>query len=56
MTRSPIRDFVVGLFVLAGLASVNQYVIEAAKVDGANYFERLRYIVAPSMLSLMTSP
>ena len=36
------------LIVLAGLASVNQYVIEAAKVDGAGYLERLRYIVAPT--------
>jgi multiple sugar transport system permease protein len=41
------------LIVLAGLASVNQYVLEAAKVDGANYLERLRYIVIPSIAGVM---
>jgi multiple sugar transport system permease protein len=41
------------LIVLAGLASVNQYVIEAAKVDGAGYLERLRYIVAPSIAGVV---
>ena len=41
------------LIVLAGLASVNQYVIEAAKVDGANYLERLRYIVAPCIAGVV---
>jgi ABC-type Fe3+ transport system permease subunit len=30
-----------------------QYVIEAAKVDGANYLERLRYIVAPSIAGVV---
>jgi multiple sugar transport system permease protein len=41
------------LIVLAGLASVNQYVIEAAKVDGANYLGRLRHIVAPSIAGVV---
>ncbi len=41
------------LIVLAGLASVNQYVIEAAKVDGANYLARLRHIVAPSIAGVV---
>ena len=41
------------LIVLAGLASVNQYVLEAAKVDGAGYLERLRYIVAPSIVGVV---
>ncbi|MGH3148551.1 MAG: carbohydrate ABC transporter permease [Rubrobacter sp.] len=41
------------LIVLAGLASVNQYVIEAAKVDGANYVARLRHIVAPSIAGVV---
>ena len=41
------------LIVLAGLASVNQYVIEAAKVDGANYLMRLRHIVAPSIAGVV---
>ena len=35
------------LIVLAGLASMPQTVMEAAKVDGANYFQRLRHMVAP---------
>lgn len=37
----------VTLIVLAGLSSMPQAVLEAAKVDGANYFQRLRHIVAP---------
>ncbi len=41
------------LIVLAGLASVNQYVMEAAKVDGANYLARLRHIVAPSIAGVV---
>lgn len=41
------------LIVLAGLASVNQYVIEAAKVDGANYLARLRHIIAPSIAGVV---
>ncbi|CAA9459998.1 MAG: Various polyols ABC transporter, permease component 1 [uncultured Rubrobacteraceae bacterium] len=35
------------LIVLAGLSSMPQTVLEAAKVDGANYFQRLRHMVAP---------
>ena len=35
------------LIVLAGLASLPHDVIEAARVDGANYWQRLRYVVAP---------
>jgi multiple sugar transport system permease protein len=35
------------LIVLAGLASLPQDVIEAARVDGANYWQRLRHVVAP---------
>jgi multiple sugar transport system permease protein len=41
------------LIVLAGLASVNQYVIEAAKVDGAGYWQRLRHIVMPSIAGVV---
>ncbi len=41
------------LIVLAGLASVNQYVIEAAKVDGANYLARLRHRIAPSIAGVV---
>lgn len=35
------------LIVLAGLSSVPQDVLEAAKVDGAGYWQRLRYMVWP---------
>jgi multiple sugar transport system permease protein len=35
------------LIVLAGLSSMPPPVIEAARVDGANYWQRLRHIVAP---------
>jgi multiple sugar transport system permease protein len=43
----------IALIVLAGLASVNQYVIEAAKVDGAGYWQRLRHIVLPSIAGVV---
>ena len=35
------------IIVLAGLASVPEEVLEAAKVDGANYWQRLRHLVIP---------
>ena len=35
------------LIVLAGLSSMPPPVIEAARVDGANYWQRLRHIVTP---------
>jgi multiple sugar transport system permease protein len=35
------------LIVLAGLASMPEEVLEAAKVDGANYWQRLRHMVLP---------
>ena len=35
------------LIVLAGLASMPEEVLEAAKVDGANYWQRLRHMVMP---------
>ena len=35
------------IIVLAGLASVPEEVLEAAKVDGANYWQRLRHMVIP---------
>jgi multiple sugar transport system permease protein len=37
----------VTIIVLAGLSSMPQEVIEAAKVDGASYWQRLRHIVLP---------
>jgi multiple sugar transport system permease protein len=41
------------LIVLAGLASLPQDVIEAARVDGANYWQRLRHVVAPMISSVV---
>jgi multiple sugar transport system permease protein len=35
------------LIVLAGLASMPEEILEAAKVDGANYWQRLRHMVLP---------
>jgi multiple sugar transport system permease protein len=35
------------IIVLAGLASVPEEVLEAAKVDGANYWQRLRHMTIP---------
>ena len=37
----------VTIIVLAGLSSMPEEVLEAARVDGANYWQRLRYLVAP---------
>ena len=37
----------VTMIVLAGLQSMNVEVLEAATIDGANYVERLRYVVFP---------
>ncbi len=37
----------VTIVVLAGLSSMPQEVIEAARVDGASYWQRLRHVVAP---------
>lgn len=41
------------LIVLAGLASLPQDVIEAARVDGANYWQRLRHVVAPMISGIV---
>jgi multiple sugar transport system permease protein len=35
------------IIVLAGLASMPEEVLEAAKVDGANYWQRLRHMMIP---------
>ena len=37
----------------AGLQTVNQDAVEAAVVDGASRFERLRYIVIPHLMPLI---
>jgi len=39
----------IALIVLAGLTSMPKPLLEAAQVDGAGYWQRLRYIVAPSI-------
>ncbi len=41
------------LIVLAGLASLPGQVLEAAKVDGASYWQRLRYIVLPMVAGVI---
>jgi multiple sugar transport system permease protein len=41
------------LIVLAGLSSVSQDVQEAARVDGAGYWQRLRYITAPMIAGVV---
>lgn len=41
------------LITLAGLVSIQPQVLEAARVDGANYLERLRHIVLPSITGIV---
>lgn len=43
----------VTLIVLAGLSAVPHDIVEAAQIDGANYWQRLRHIVAPSISSIV---
>jgi len=43
----------IALIVLAGLTSLPQQVIEAARVDGASYGQRLRHIVAPMLAGVV---
>jgi len=43
----------IALIVLAGLASMPGQVIEAAKVDGASYGQRLRHIVLPMIAGVI---
>ena len=43
----------IALIVLAGLTSVPKPVLEAAAMDGASYFKRLRYIVLPMIAGVM---
>lgn len=43
----------VTLIVLAGLSSVPQPVLEAANIDGANYWQRLRHVVLPSVAGVV---
>lgn len=43
----------IALIVLAGLSSVNPSVLEAAEVDGAGYFVKLRAIVLPSIAPIL---
>jgi multiple sugar transport system permease protein len=41
------------LIVVAGLAAVPHDIVEAAQIDGANYWQRLRYIIAPSISGIV---
>lgn len=41
------------LITLAGLVSIQPQVIEAARVDGASYLQRLRHIVLPSISGIV---
>jgi multiple sugar transport system permease protein len=43
----------IALIVLAGIASMPGHVIEAAKVDGATYWQRLRHIVLPMITGVI---
>lgn len=43
----------VALIVLAGLTAMPNHVIDAAKVDGATYWQRLRYVVFPSITGVL---
>jgi multiple sugar transport system permease protein len=43
----------IALIVLAGLVSVPKTVLEAAAMDGAGYFKRLRYIVLPMIAGVL---
>jgi multiple sugar transport system permease protein len=43
----------IALIVLAGLTSVPKTVLEAAAMDGASYFKRLRHIVLPMIAGVL---
>jgi multiple sugar transport system permease protein len=43
----------IALIVLAGLTSVPKPVLEAAAMDGAGYFKRLRYVVLPMISGVL---
>jgi multiple sugar transport system permease protein len=43
----------IALIVLAGLSSLPKPVMEAARVDGASYWQRLRYIVMPMIMGVV---
>lgn len=39
--------------IIAGLASIPKELIEAAQIDGANYWQRFRYVTLPSLLPVI---
>jgi multiple sugar transport system permease protein len=43
----------IALIVLAGLTSVPQTIIDAAQVDGATYWQRLRHVIGPSIAGVV---
>lgn len=42
------------IIYIAGITNVNQELLDAAKVDGANYFNRLRHVIIPSVMPALT--
>lgn len=43
-----------GMMFLAGLQSIGKELYEAASIDGANVFERFRYVTLPGLSSVIT--
>ena len=43
------------LLLLAGLQGVSLDLYEAAKVDGANWFEQLRFITVPMLMPIIVT-
>jgi multiple sugar transport system permease protein len=43
----------IALIVLAGLASLPKPILEAARVDGASYWQQLRHIVLPMIMGVL---
>ncbi|MBA3430374.1 MAG: sugar ABC transporter permease, partial [Actinobacteria bacterium] len=40
--------------LFAGLQNVNTEMVEAAEIDGANWFQRARYVVVPALAPVLT--
>jgi multiple sugar transport system permease protein len=44
------KDFgVLAIIYLAGLSTLNKDLIDAAKIDGANWFQEFRHIIIPAL-------
>lgn len=42
------------IIYIAGIANVSTELIDASKVDGASYFQRLRHVILPSVMPAFT--